>query len=208
MLAMGMLLRQMGKRVDLVAADRIPVVYRSLPGADEIRTVMRVNSTYDGPYDAVVLLECDGLERTRLRGLERMRHINIDHHASGKRFGEWNWIDPDACSVGELVYRLVKTSGGTITAEMATCLYVTLLTDTGGFCYGGIQANTFRLAGIWCRLGRTRWRLLGMCTFQTPFLSCRSLARRWAISDGRELRSRGKIRTGRLPGFGLPMRIW
>jgi phosphoesterase RecJ-like protein len=169
MLAMGMLLRQMGKRVDLVAADRIPVVYRSLPGADEIRTVMRVNSTYDGPYDAVVLLECDGLERTRLRGLERMRHINIDHHASGKRFGEWNWIDPDACSVGELVYRLVKTSGGTITAEMATCLYVTLLTDTGGFCYGGIQANTFRLAGDLVQAGADPVAIARDVYFSNPF---------------------------------------
>jgi phosphoesterase RecJ-like protein len=147
MLAMGMLLEQMGKRADLVAADRIPPVYRGLPGAQEIRHVMRVNETFDGPYDAVILLECDGLERTRLRGLERMRHINIDHHASGKRFGEWNWIDRNACSVGELVYRMVKAVGGTVTAEMATCLYVTLLTDTGGFCYGGIEANTFRLAG-------------------------------------------------------------
>src|SRR5579863_4539564 len=72
MLAMGMLLRQMGKRADLVAADRMPVVYRNLPGADAIRTVMRVH----GHYDAVILLECDGLQRTRLRGLERMFHIN------------------------------------------------------------------------------------------------------------------------------------
>jgi phosphoesterase RecJ-like protein len=142
MLAMGMLLRQMGKRAELVAADRVPAVYRSLPGADEIKTVMRVH----GPYDAVILLECDGLSRTRLRGLERMFQINIDHHASGKEFGDLNWIDRDATSVGELVHRLVKAAGGTVTAEMATCLYTTLLTDTGGFCYGGIRSNTFALA--------------------------------------------------------------
>ena len=111
MLAMGMLLRQMGKRADIVAADRVPAVYRGLPGAEEIRHAMRVH----GPYDAVVLLECDGLERTRLRGLERMFHINIDHHASGKEFGELNWIDRDACSVGELVHRLVKAAGCTVT---------------------------------------------------------------------------------------------
>src|ERR1700722_10373315 len=143
MLAMGMLLRQMGKKVDIVAADRVPAVYRSLPGAGEIRHVMRVH----GPYDAVVLLECDGLQRTRLRGLERMFHINIDHHASGKEFGELNWIDRDACSVGELVHRLVKAAGWTVPPERATCLYTTLLTDTGGFCYGGIHASTFKLAG-------------------------------------------------------------
>ena len=66
MLAMGMLLQQMGKRADLVTADRIPAVYRNLPGADAIRTALRVH----GPYDAAILLECDSFERTRLRGLE------------------------------------------------------------------------------------------------------------------------------------------
>src|ERR1700687_4352511 len=33
MLAIGMLLAQMGKRADLVAADRIPNIYREVPGA-------------------------------------------------------------------------------------------------------------------------------------------------------------------------------
>src|ERR1700722_888851 len=76
MLAMGMLLRQMGKQVDLVTADRVPQVYRGLPGADTIRSAMRVQ----GPYDAAILLECDGLDRARLRGLEDFFLINIDHH--------------------------------------------------------------------------------------------------------------------------------
>ena len=141
-LAMGMLLRQLGKRADLVTADRVPAIYRGLPGADDIRTLMRVH----GPYDAVILLECDGLERTRLRGLERMFLINIDHHSSGRNFAQLNWIEPDACSVGELVHRLVRAAGAIVTAEMASCLYTTLLTDTGGFCYGGIRPRTFTLA--------------------------------------------------------------
>ena len=92
MLAMGMLLKQMGKRADLVTADRIPPIYRELPEADEVRTVMRVR----GLYDAAILLECDGLERTRLRGLEDMFVINIDHHTSGREYGQLNWIDRSA----------------------------------------------------------------------------------------------------------------
>ncbi len=143
MLAMGMLLEQMGKRADLVTADRVPAVYRGLPGADRIQTAIGVH----GLYDAAVVLECDGLERTRLIGLEAYPQINIDHHASGREYGTLNWIDRTACSVGELVYRLVVGAGCTLTPEMATCLYVTLLTDTGGFCYGGIEASTFALAG-------------------------------------------------------------
>jgi phosphoesterase RecJ-like protein len=142
MLAMGMLLSQMGKRADLVTADRIPVIYRSLPGADGIRTALRVH----GPYDAVILLECDRLERTRLRGLESLFVINIDHHTSGHEWGHLNWIDREAASVGELVHRLIKAAGVTVTPELATCLYTTVLTDTGGFCYGSTQASTFALA--------------------------------------------------------------
>lgn len=142
MLATGMLLEQMGKRADLVTADRIPSIYRDLPGADAIRNVLRVH----GPYDAVILLECDGLERTRLRGLEPFFHINIDHHATGQQFAHLNWIDRHAASVGEMVYRLAKAAGAVVTADMATCLYTTILTDTGGFCYGATRASTFALA--------------------------------------------------------------
>jgi phosphoesterase RecJ-like protein len=141
-LAMGMLLEQMGKRADLVTADRIPIVYRTLPHADCIRTAMRVH----GPYDAVILLECDGPQRTRLLGLEKFLLINIDHHASGQNFGHLNWIDHEATSVGELVYRLALAAGERITPEIATCIYTTLLTDTGGFIYGGTRASTFELA--------------------------------------------------------------
>ena len=141
-LAMGKLLEQMGKRADLVTADRIPIVHRALPGSDSIRTALRVH----GPYDAAIVLECDGIERTRLLGLEKFFLVNIDHHATGRAFGHINWIDHEATSVGELVYRLIKATGATVTPDIATCIYTTVLTDTGGFIYGGTRASTFELA--------------------------------------------------------------
>lgn len=149
MLAMGMLLETMGKRADLVTADRIPSIYRSLPRAEAIRCVMRVH----GPYDAAILLECDGLERTRLRGLEPFYQVNIDHHATGRAFAHLNWIDRDAASVGELVCRLIKAAGIRLSPAMAQCLYTTILTDTGGFCYGATRASTFALAEELTRAG-------------------------------------------------------
>lgn len=142
MLAMRMLLKQMGKRADLVSADRVQVIYRALPGADDIRTAMRVH----GPYDAAILLECDGVERTRLQGLEKFLLINIDHHATGLEFASINWIDHRAACVGEMVYRLFLAAGIEVTPEVATCIYTTVLTDTGGFLYGGTRASTFELA--------------------------------------------------------------
>ncbi len=141
-LACGMFLEQLGKHADLVTADGIPAVYRKLPGADAIQRTMRVHDH----YDAAILLECDSVERTRLRGLEELFLINIDHHVTGQEFAHLNWIDHRAVSVGELVYRLALAAGANLTPEMATCLYTTVLTDTGGFCYGSVKESTFALA--------------------------------------------------------------
>jgi phosphoesterase RecJ-like protein len=164
MLAMRMLLEQLGKQADLVTADPIPNVHRELPGAKEIRTAVQI----EGPYDAAILLECDGLERTRLRGLERFYLINIDHHATGRAYANLNWIDRHAASVGELVYRLVKAAGAKVTPQMATCLYTTVLTDTGGFCYGSTQASTFGLARELVLAGADPIRIAHRVYFSTP----------------------------------------
>ncbi len=164
MLAMGMFLRQLGKQSDLVTAERVPKIHRALPGADSIRTAQRV----DGRYDAVILLECDGLERTRLSGLEQFFQVNIDHHATARAYADLNWIDRSVASVGEMVYRLVKAAGAQMTPEIATCLYTTVLTDTGGFCYGGTQASTFALARELILAGADPLRIAQQVYFSTP----------------------------------------
>jgi bifunctional oligoribonuclease and PAP phosphatase NrnA len=148
-LACGMILDQLGKHADLVSADRVPLIYRGLPCSSSIRQTTRV----EGHYDAVILLECDGIERTRLKGLEGRYLINIDHHLSGKAFGSVNWIDTEACAVAEMVYDLATLAGVQITPEMATCLYTAVLTDTGSFCYSGTDSHTFELAGDLVRHG-------------------------------------------------------
>lgn len=148
-LACGMMLQQLGKQVEMVSRDRIPVIYRHLPCVEAIR----IRDTVEGDYDAVIVLECDGLERTGLRGLEGRFAINIDHHFSGKLFADVNWIENDACAVAAMVYDLAMLSGVRITKEMATCLYVAVLTDTGSFCYAGTDARAFDIAADLVRHG-------------------------------------------------------
>ena len=170
MLACGMLLQQMGKRADLVTADHVPAQYHGLPGVDAIRAEQRLS----GPYDAVILLECDGLERAGLeraglQGPDRFFLINIDHHVSGRPYANINWIDYEAASVGEMVYRLAIAAGATITPEMATCLYTTVLTDTGGFCYGSVRASTFAWARELVLAGAEPVNIAQEVCFSTPF---------------------------------------
>ncbi|MBV8115552.1 MAG: bifunctional oligoribonuclease/PAP phosphatase NrnA [Silvibacterium sp.] len=148
-LACGMILDQLGKHPDMVSADPVPLIYQGLPCARRIRHVSHV----EGNYDAVILLECDGIERSRLHGIDGSFIINIDHHVSGRAFGDVNWIDTDSCAVAEMIYKLANVTGAEITAEMATCLYTAVLTDTGSFCYAGTDAHTFELAANLVRQG-------------------------------------------------------
>lgn len=148
-LACAMMLEQMGKQVEMVSCDRVPLLYRSLPCSSAIRQALRI----DAKYDVVILLECDGVERSRLRGLEGQFIINIDHHVSGCPFADINWIDTEACAVAEMIYRLARLAGARMTPEMATCLYTAVLTDTGSFCYEGTDAHTFELAAELVRHG-------------------------------------------------------
>ena len=164
MLACGMILEQMGKRADLVSADRVPIIYRGLPCASTIRQVARV----DGEYDAVILLECDGIERSRLQGLEDRFLINIDHHVSGRLFGNINWIEHKACAVAEMIYDLATLAGVSITADMASCIYTAVLTDTGSFCYASTDAHTFELASDLARLGANPTLIAQHTYFSNP----------------------------------------
>jgi phosphoesterase RecJ-like protein len=141
-LALGEILRQMGKQTDIVLHDGVPRVYQQLPFVETVTKTDRIN----GNYDAVILLECDDIQRTRLEGLERQFLINIDHHKSGHTFAQVNWIDPTAVATGELVYKLARAAGVKITPEIATCMYMSVIADTGSFMFEGTNAHTFELA--------------------------------------------------------------
>lgn len=141
-LALGEILRQMGKKTDIVLHDGVPRVYQHLPFVGTVNKSDRI----ENHYDAAILLECDSIQRSRVGGLENQFLINIDHHKSGHDFAHINWIDPTAVATGELVYKLARAAGVKITPEIATCIYTAVITDTGLFVFEGTNAHTFELA--------------------------------------------------------------
>ena len=144
-LALAEVLDQLGCQVDVILADPIPNTYRALPNLDRIHHAPSANDIDPLRTAPAILLECDGIARTGLLGLEGRTLINIDHHASGRNFASVNWIDEHACAVAAMVYRLAIASGVEITPSMATCLYAAILSDTGSFTYSSTTADTFAL---------------------------------------------------------------
>jgi phosphoesterase RecJ-like protein len=100
----------------------------------------------EGDYEVLFVLECNNLERTGISNLECYPIVNIDHHPKNDHFGKYNWVDPSAAAVGELVFSLIKSLLGELTPEIATNLYVAILTDTGSFQFSNTSAKTFSIA--------------------------------------------------------------
>ena len=140
-LACAQILRRMGKQADVVMHDGVPRIYQSLPFADRV-----IHSESVPPNDGVIILECDSIKRTLLNGLEDCFLINIDHHGTGKHFAQVNWIDSSAMATAELIYRMASLAGVPLDADIATCLYTAIMTDTGSFMFEGTNEHTFAVA--------------------------------------------------------------
>jgi bifunctional oligoribonuclease and PAP phosphatase NrnA len=145
-LALAEILEQMGCETDVVLADPIPFIYRTLPNINRIHHTPSANDIDPTGTTPAILLECDGIARTGLLGLENRTLINIDHHASGRPFAALNWIDEHACAVAAMIYRIAIAAKVKITPAMATCLYTAIVSDTGSFTYSSTNAETFALA--------------------------------------------------------------
>jgi len=138
-LAMAYALRALGKDVRVVNRDPAPPPLMAFPGVPDIEIAEKV----DGNFDAAIIMECGDLARTGVEGLDRGFVINIDHHPGNTGYGQINWFDPAAAACGEMVFDLVVGLGVPLTAEIATHVYVAILTDTGSFHFSSISPRTF-----------------------------------------------------------------
>ena len=122
----------------------VPPQYTFLPGLDDLV------AAEDFPEAPSVLVVFDCSTRQRLGTLSGSAEragtvIVVDHHASGTPFGDVRLVDGQAAATAVLVAELVARMGGELDKDMATCLYVGLVTDTGRFQYASTTPEVMRL---------------------------------------------------------------
>ncbi|HEY0284309.1 MAG TPA: bifunctional oligoribonuclease/PAP phosphatase NrnA [Vicinamibacterales bacterium] len=139
--AMAYALRQIGKDVQMVDADPAPPQFQVFPGVRDIQ----VSPTVHGQFDAAIVMECGDLSRTGVEGFDKYFIINIDHHPGNTGYGAMNWFNPGAAACSEMVFDLIEALGVMLTPEIATHIYVAILTDTGGFHFSHITPHTFEI---------------------------------------------------------------
>jgi len=145
LVALGLALSKLGKKVTLYNSSSIPAVYRFLSGAERIVRHIKKAST----YDLAIILDCGDIGRigegSAVVGQIPMI-INIDHHVSNTAFGHVQFVDTSACATAEIVYRLISTLGIAVDKAIATSIYTGILTDTGSFRFSNTNQAAFAIS--------------------------------------------------------------
>lgn len=145
-LALMLALRAGGRQVRFICPSKMAAVYDFLPCFDEIQ-ICETPEAVAELGSLGTLISCDCGDRARLGVLgdaERDTLINLDHHASNDRFGDMNLVDVAAESTGVVVSGVLRELGFGLNKPIATCLYTTIVFDTGRFMHSNTTAHTFR----------------------------------------------------------------
>lgn len=151
-LAMGLILRKLGKEVVIVNRDPVPESLAFLPGCD---LIVRPGGRVDA--DLLVVLDAAGADRVDASVWQMAEAvkttINLDHHVSNTGFGDLVHVDPSSPATGQLVFQLARLAGWPLDAAIGENLLAAISTDTGSFRYPSTSAETMRIAGEILELG-------------------------------------------------------
>ena len=152
-LALGFALMAMGKSVRLINEDGLPENLAFLPGAELIE------SPPADPIDVEVAIALDTATKPRLgdgalhAASKAKIWLNIDHHISNPKYGDFNLIDSTSPATGQILYDLITHLGLPMPAETRDAIYVAVSTDTGSFQYPSTTAKTYEMAADLIRRG-------------------------------------------------------
>lgn len=155
-LAMGLLLESQGKRVSVVNHDPVPETLAFLPQVDRVLSPSEYAKRGPSP-DVVVVLDSAGKDRIGKAVWEVVPDgvplINIDHHVSNTKFGDFNLVNSASPATGQILFLLAESAEWSIDREVAALLYAAISTDTGSFRYPSTTADTMRIGGRLLELG-------------------------------------------------------
>ena len=132
-------------KADMNVVSNVPYNYKFLPN------VALAERYFDKSlvYDLVITLDVAAIDRvldSQILFEKAKCTVNIDHHKTNPKFGDYQIINPEASSCGEVLFDYFKENNWEIDKDAAICLYTAIMTDTGNFRFENTSSNTFRAA--------------------------------------------------------------
>lgn len=143
-LALCHVLRRLGKDAVVVTPDMPPKSLEFIPGLRDLVVFTKHELRARHVLNDAQLLFC--LDFNSMKRIDRLaelveplkvRRVLIDHHLDPDDTFDITISHPEASSTCELVFRVLMQMGllRMMDCHAASCLYVGLMTDTGGFAY-------------------------------------------------------------------------
>lgn len=149
-LAMDLAIKQLGKNPDVIIPE-YSRLFEFLPGSEDIKKESDIQK-----YDLAISVDCTDLKRLKCGDkyfANAKSKIVIDHHGTNKMFGDFNFVNPVSPACCEILIGMFEYFGIEITKEIGSCIVTGIITDTGGFRYSGVTAETFEFTAELLRKG-------------------------------------------------------
>ena len=191
MLALARILESFGlETVHRVMHDEVPSFYKFFPDQEKVLCSMKDvdREKLLEEYDISFSCDCGSVQRLGSAGLiwqKAKLTCNVDHHLSNPLYADLNWVDVNATCTGQVIKDIMLDLNKLIEAELpkgtaqreplsinkdlATLLFITLLTDTGGFRHSNTNAEVFTWAAELTNQGAEPSKLFNLLFNQMPF---------------------------------------
>jgi len=158
----------------VIISDDIPRNMKFLSGSKSVEIYNPNRHNYFiNIVDTIVFLDLNDISRTRSLShiLEQSKALKIviDHHTNPKDFANLLYSDIEVSSTGELIYRLITSDNGfKLNKEIAECLYVAIMTDTGSFRFQRTTAEVHRIIAELIEAGADPYTIYDYVYNQNP----------------------------------------
>jgi phosphoesterase RecJ-like protein len=145
-LGLALSLQGAGKEVQVTNADGLSPLFEFLPGSKALTVTLPVPPE---PDRLIISVDCADQKRLgpAFDQWQRLPDVNIDHHVSNPGYAKVNLIDAASPATAQVLFEIITALNWPLTAEVASNLYVGLMTDTGNFRFRQTTAHTFAIAG-------------------------------------------------------------
>lgn len=156
-------LKQQQHEVTVITPTDYPYFLQWMPGNDNVIIYTEKKERSAELVQEANLIFClDFNSLSRINDLGELvksseaKKIMIDHHLDPENFDDFRHWNTTASSAAQLVYEFIHELLGdkrSITAEVATCLYTGIMTDTGSFRFPTTTSNVHRISADLIDLG-------------------------------------------------------
>lgn len=141
-------------QVNVIVPNDYPAFLKWIPGNETVLQYDSQTNTCDdliNNADIIFTLDFNAFHRTGnmepiLANSEAIK-IMIDHHQAPDNYAKYTYSDVSMSSTCEMVYHFIDKLGDTnlVDANLATALYVGIMTDTGSFRFRSTTSTTHHI---------------------------------------------------------------